>query len=180
MPTADVKKSNIRKRLLEVFESMRESPGSDFEPERLIHYLIENPKGNLNVHNSFKGKRYFVKFKQQVETTFAVCFSNNDLETLLGITTMTERVDYLQRTPKSSLTVISNRLREPFNPNMSIFILVIFLPVIGFLFKTFSFFGLVVLALPVLLILLLIRSHHQERIHYQTLRDQITKASAES
>jgi hypothetical protein len=82
MSTTDVHKSDIRQRLLEVFEAVRELPGSDFEPERFIHYLVANPKGNLNIHNSFKGKRYFVKFIQQVEVTFAVCFSNNDLETL--------------------------------------------------------------------------------------------------
>jgi hypothetical protein len=121
MSTTDADKSDIRERLLEVFEAVRELPGSDFEPERFIHYLVANPKGTLNVHNSFKGKRYFVKFIQQLRL-------------------------HLQC---ASRTMIS----KP------------------------SIFGLARLSLPVLLILLLVRSHHQDRLRYQTLRDQITKAS---
>ena len=175
MPSDHADKAQIRERLLEVFESIRESPGSGFEPERFIHYLITNLDGSLNVHNSFKGKRYFVKFIQRVETAFGVCFSNDDLESFKGITKMTDRVAYLQCTPKSSLTVISNRLKEPFNSNIVTFALVLSFPLGAILFKLCSFFGLAGLTAPLLLIILVVRSYRRDRAHHKRLQDQITK-----
>lgn len=176
MPDDNAARELIRERLLEVFESTRESPGSGFEPESFIHYLITNRDGSLNVRNSFKGKRYFVKFMRRVEITFAVCFSNDDLESLNGITKMTDRVAYLQCTPKSSLTVISNRLKEPFNFNIVIFALVLSFPLGAMLFKLFSYPGLMGLTLPFLLVMLVVYDHRRDRAHLERLRDRIAKS----
>lgn len=168
----------IRDRLLEVFELIRESPGCEYEPENFIHYLIANPGGRLNIHNSFKGKRFFVRFIERVQTVFAVCFSNNDLETLKSLTKMTTRVAYLQATPKSSLTVISNRLKTPFNFNIVLLIAFISFPLIAILLKLFSLIGLAGLVVPLLLIFLIIRMHRRDRAYHEQLRELITTGQA--
>jgi hypothetical protein len=170
-------KEEIRDILVAEFEEVRETPGTPFNPERFIHFLMANPDGKRNVHNSFKGKRYFVEFIKRIETKFGVCFSNNDLETIVGLSKVTERVAYLQGTPKSSLTVIANRLREPFNPNIVIVIMVLSLPIVYGFYKLLSYVGLVSLGIPAFAIALVVHLHRRDRIHYETLRQQIMKAN---
>jgi hypothetical protein len=170
-------KEEIRDILLAEFEGVRERPGSSFDPERFIHFLMANPDGKRNVHNSFKGKRYFVKFVERIESKFGVCFSNSDLETIVGLSKMTDRVAYLQGTPKSSLTVIANRLRDPFNPNIVIVIMLLSLPIVYAFYRLLSYVGLVSLGIPAFTIGLVFHLHHRHRIHYETLRQQIMKAN---
>ncbi len=170
-------KEEIRNILLAEFEEVRETPGAHFNPEKFIHFLIANPDGKRTVHNSFKGKRYFVRFIRCIETKFGVCFSNSDLETIVGLSKMTERVAYLQSTPKSSLTVIANRLRDPFNPNIVIVIVFLSLPIVYALYKLLSYVGLISLGIPAFATALVVHLHRRDRIHYETLHQQIMKAN---
>lgn len=177
MTNETTSKEEIRDILLAEFEAVRETPGTYFNPEKFIHFLIVNPDGKRNVHNSFKGKRYFVRFIKHIETKFGVCFSNSDLETVVGLSKMTERVAYLQNTPKSSLTVIANRLRNPFNPNVAIVIVFLSLPIVYAFYKLLSYVGLVSVGIPVFAIALVVHLHRRDRHHHETLRQQIMKAS---
>jgi hypothetical protein len=59
--------NEIQHIILSIFEAVRETPGSSYDQRRFIHYLIQNSEGKRDIHKSFKGKRYFVRFIWAVE-----------------------------------------------------------------------------------------------------------------
>jgi hypothetical protein len=100
--------------------------------------LIQNSEGKRDIHKSFKGKQCFVRFIWAVEKKFGICFSNKDWDTIRDLSKLTERLTILMKTPRSTLTVINNRPKEPFSYTAPIMVAVFSLLIALICFRVFG------------------------------------------
>jgi hypothetical protein len=159
-------------RILAIFESVREVPGTAYDAEYLVQYLIDNPERKIELHNTFKGKRRFSRFTRTLEEEYTICFSLKDDE-LTSLKQWVDRVTYLRSTPKSSLTTIANRMEERPPDLPALAIAVIFLPIVAIGWRLFGVSSLLLLALPITVIWLMYRSHWQELRFYSDMKEKI-------
>ncbi len=167
---------NVCERILAIFESVREVPEAAYDAEYLVQYLINNPERKIELHNTFKGKRRFNRFKRTIEGEYTICFSLKDDE-LASLRQWVDRVTYLRSTPKSSLTAIANRMKERPPDMLALAIAVVFFPVVAIGYRLFGVSGLLLLVLPVSVIWLMYRSHWQESRFYSDMKEKIRSRS---
>ena len=168
---------HLRNRILEIFEATRESPGEPYEQDFLVQYLIKNPGRSVDIHNTFKGKRRLSNFRKMLESEYTVCFGIKDYY-MKSLRQFEERIVYLRKTPKSSLTTINNHLKDRPPDALSIAVCFIPLPFVAISVKLFSGYGLCIIMLPVAIVFLLYRSHFKKLKFYRNLEAKI-KANME-
>jgi hypothetical protein len=167
---------DAHERILEIFESVREVPGAPFDAEHLVQYLIDNPDRRIELHDTFKGKRRFFRFMRTIEEEYTICFSLKDDE-LKSLGQWVDRVTYLRSTPKSSLTTIANRMKEPPPYIPALVVAVVFLIGVAFGWRLFSAYSLFLLVVPITVIIFLYRSHWQELRFYSDMKEKIMSRS---
>tara|TARA_R110002049_G_C8905369_1_gene541953 strand:- start:199 stop:705 length:507 start_codon:yes stop_codon:yes gene_type:complete len=100
----------IKSRILEVFESERNSPGLDFEESRFMDFLTSPPKKNLK--NSFRGVRKYYRFMDSVEYKFGICFSYADLDKTYSVDKLTKKVIARIKKGKGNNMILKRRKEE--------------------------------------------------------------------
>ncbi len=125
----------IRDEVLESFEKNRKEPGTPFEEDHFIDYLIANPKYKGAIHNSFEGKRRFFKFWNQIQLDQGICFSFKDRDKNYSLAAFIERIKELQNNPKSSKAALRHQMKYSFEWNITIFMNAILLSAIALTLK---------------------------------------------
>jgi hypothetical protein len=105
---------NSRSRVLFHFESCRAAPGTPFEEERFLDYLIANPSSERAAYNSFSGLRRLNRFIDKIQIEFAICFSMNDRNENYALERFIQRILELTASRRSSLASLRNRQRHSF------------------------------------------------------------------
>ena len=100
----------IKSRILEVFESERNSPGLDFEGSRFMDFLTSPPKKNLK--NSFRGARKYYRFMDSIEYEFGICFSYADLDKTYSVNKLTKKVIARIKKKKGNNMILKRRKEE--------------------------------------------------------------------
>tara|TARA_R110000765_G_scaffold179954_1_gene285771 strand:+ start:1100 stop:1606 length:507 start_codon:yes stop_codon:yes gene_type:complete len=100
----------IKSKILEVFESERNSPGLDFEESRFMDFLTSPPKKNLK--NSFRGARKYYRFMDSIEYEFGICFSYADLDKTYSVNKLTKKVIARIKKKKGNNMVLKRRKEE--------------------------------------------------------------------
>ena len=100
----------IKSRILEVFESERNSPGLDFEGSRFMDFLTSPPKKNLK--NSFRGARKYFRFMDSIEYEFGICFSYADLDKTYSVNKLTKKVIARIKKKKGNNMILKRRKEE--------------------------------------------------------------------
>ena len=170
MPTS---RQHVIEEVLEVFERVREAPGSPFERERLVDYLAANLSGAQDVESTYKGRHLFNRFINSLELHMAVCFSLKDLETLRSLDGFADRISHLQNNPGGSLGVITHRLKEPFPLNLAIVVTALCCLPVALCIKFAKAWGLLSLLLPGGVLFLIWRLYEQDRRHCREVRSRI-------
>src|SRR5688572_14968620 len=104
----------LRARVVELFESHRERPGTPFDATHFLDFLLAEPKGKGAVRNSFGGLRRFNAFIDAVQLEFAVYFSIKDRESNHSVDGFAARVEELMASPASSLASLRNQVQRGF------------------------------------------------------------------
>jgi hypothetical protein len=121
----------VRDRIVELFESHRERPGTPFDAAHFLDFLMAVPKGKGAVRNSFRGLRRFNAFIDAVQLEFAVCFSIRDRESNLSLDDFVARVEALRASPASSLASLRNQVQRGFGVQVWVVANVVLLPVVA-------------------------------------------------
>lgn len=166
-------REQVTEEIIDEFERLREVPGSSFDRDRLVDYLVANPTGNQHIESTYKGRRLFSRFIEKLELRLAVCFSLKDLETLRGLDSFADRISHLQKNPRGSIGVITGRLKEPFPLNLAIVISVLCLLPVGLSIKLAGAWGMLSLLIPGGLLFTIWRLHEVDRKHCREVRARI-------
>jgi len=93
----------IEGRIVELFERHREAPGKPYDETRFLDFLLAEPAGQGQLHNSFRGLRRLNAFIEDVQLEFAVCFSLKDRGSNYSVNQFADRVAKLQQSPRGSM-----------------------------------------------------------------------------
>jgi len=164
--------------ILEVFGEVRERDVETYNPDKLVHYLISNPDGKKNIHNSFKGKRYLTKFYDELEKRFAVCFAPSDPEKIQREKDFFQKISYLQSNPLSSQKSLKKRIKNSFSPLPYIVIgfLGAFVSLVAYLL--FPYFGIITALLSLFVLAWMARINLLQSIHNRKLKEIINANKA--
>lgn len=166
-------REQVTETILDEFERLREVPGSSFDSDRLVDYLVANPTGDQQIESTYKGRHLFSRFIENLELRLAVCFSLKDLETLRSLDDFADRICHLQKNPQGSLGVITRRLKEPFELNLAIMVTVLCGLPVALCIKFARAWGLLSLLLPAGILFLIWRLYDQDRAHCRKVRSKI-------
>jgi hypothetical protein len=119
--------SDLREKTIALFERHRETPGAPFDAEHFLDFLLDSPKANRAVYNSFSGLRRFNAFIDELQLTFAVCLSRQDRDANYSLDRFVARLEQLQRSPRGSLASIGNQSKGGVDVNVLIVGNVVFL-----------------------------------------------------
>ena len=105
--------TEIRDRVLTIFEQTRQSPGAPFEPERLLASLTAPlaPKGR-RVADTFGGRRRFVGFMNTIQRDIGICFTLDEWDRGFGLDDLTKLVAEKAARPDQSLRLAQRRLEQ--------------------------------------------------------------------
>ena len=104
----------VREPVLALFKRHRARPGSPFDEEHFLDFLLANSKQVGAVKNSFRGLRRFNAFIDATQLEFVVFFSIKDREANYSLNAFVKRVEFLTTSKRSSLTSLRNYARYPF------------------------------------------------------------------
>ena len=165
--------SQIREQIKSAFEASRQKPGAPYDENEIIWNLRWPPNGADGTHNTFRGKRLLSRFLNRLESDFTICFSLKDWESFKTLSQIEERISYLLITPKSSLSSIRNILGSRPPDMLMVLVALIFMPVIGVSLRLFGVAGLVMLAIPASIILLLAKADRDHKRFYREIEIRI-------
>lgn len=80
-------------RVLQIFEASRQTPGTPYEPERLLAFLTDPPtdRGRM-VRDTFSGRRRFVKFMEALQLELGICFTKEEWDRGYSLSQLTEGI----------------------------------------------------------------------------------------
>lgn len=113
---------NVREEVIALFERHRATPGSPFDAEHFLDFLLAAPKEDRAIYNSFSGLRRFNAFINELQLELAVGFSKQDREANYSLDKFIARVEQLQRSPGGSLASLGNQSKG--GPDVNVLILV--------------------------------------------------------
>lgn len=74
-------RNDVRTRLLDVFDDIRQRRNGTYEPERFMSFLTEPPQPRgRRLSDSFAGRWLLLRFVEAVQIEFCVCFRPGDWE----------------------------------------------------------------------------------------------------
>jgi hypothetical protein len=80
-----MKEEELKTIILEIFNTTRQSSGTDYDESHFMDYLIQPPSHRDNIKNSFKGVRKYYNFFSAVELRFGICFSLSDQDKFYSV-----------------------------------------------------------------------------------------------
>src|SRR5262245_56756690 len=103
--------TEIEEVILRVFKLVREDPSASYEPDRLLAFLTSPPAstGRRGV-DTFAGRRRFV-FMDGVQSELAVCFTNEEWQTGLGLHDLVKAVENKFTSPGPQMALAKKRVR---------------------------------------------------------------------
>lgn len=110
--------SDLRERVLALFEAARQAKGAGYEPERFLAFLTEPPaRTGRRVADTFRGRRYFVRFMESAQLEFGVCFTNEEWERGFSLDEFVERIANKLAKPEQAHRLACARLEEARRPD---------------------------------------------------------------
>lgn len=103
--------ANARKKIIELFEKHRATPGAPCDEAHFLDFLLAKPKSKRAVYNSFGGPRRFNAFVDDVQYEFAVCLSMKDRNENYPLAKFVSRVLELQKSRCGSLKSLDNQVK---------------------------------------------------------------------
>ena len=100
-----------RDKVVALFEKHRIAPGTPYDEDHFLDFLLHEPKKKRAVYDSFRGLRRFNAFIDDVQCEFAVCLSHGDREANYSLNKFVDRVKELEASPRSSLASLDNRMK---------------------------------------------------------------------
>ena len=99
--------------LLRLFQQARKDPLAAYERDRFLAYLTEPPASQgRRVADTFAGRARFVRFMQEVQLEFGVCFTNAEWDGGLPMDGFVDLVCRKSEKPKVALRLARERLRN--------------------------------------------------------------------
>ena len=162
---------DLKGEILEIFRAVREERDAPYDENNFIQYLIK-PNGR-SIHDTWKGKRYFVKFMNRVELQYGVTFPQGFYEKKWSLAKFAAYVDDRRRKPDVNRRYV---LKQQGSPQLAPIFVFGFLNVIVF----FPFpallrlpFGWLYLAVPLAANIWLWRFGKAIRSHDERLLENI-------
>jgi hypothetical protein len=100
-----------RDKVVALFEKHRIKPGTPYDEDHFLDFLLHEPKKKRAVYNRFRGLRRFNAFIDEVQYEFAVCFSLKDHDANYSLDKFVDRVKELETSHRSSLASLSNQIQ---------------------------------------------------------------------
>jgi hypothetical protein len=100
-----------RDKVVALFEKHRITPGTPFDEDHFLDFLLSEPKKKRAVYDSFRGLRRFNAFIDEVQYEFAICFSLKDREANYCLDRFIDRVKELETSRRSSLASLNNQIK---------------------------------------------------------------------
>jgi hypothetical protein len=88
------------------------APGSPYEDDHFLDFLLSDPKERRAVYGSFRGLRRFSAFIDETQYEFSICFSVADLEANYSLEKFVDRILQLRSSRRGSLKSLNNQVRE--------------------------------------------------------------------
>ncbi|HET6777632.1 MAG TPA: hypothetical protein VFH26_01960 [Gemmatimonadales bacterium] len=105
--------THIRKRLLSIFEQVRQSPGAPYEPERLLAFLTDPPAPEgRRVADSFAGRRRVVRFMNAIQLESGICFTVKEWDRGFSLEELANLVAVKMAKPDQGLRLARQRLDQ--------------------------------------------------------------------
>ena len=122
----NISDTDVRNRLLTIFEECRQEPSSPYDEQRFLDHLIEPPSKHGEIKSRFAGNRRFNRFIDKVQTEYSVYFSQRDWETNFSVDRFVQRIQKLRQRPNGSLRSLKNAMTQS-DSNAVIFVNVVLL-----------------------------------------------------
>ena len=100
-----------REKVVALFEKHRIKPGTPYDEDHFLDFLVHEPKKKRAVYDSFRGLRRFNAFVDEVQYEFAVCFSLKDRDANYSLDKFVDRVKELETSHRSSLASLNNQIQ---------------------------------------------------------------------
>jgi hypothetical protein len=110
-----------RDKVLAIFEKHRFAPGAPYDDGYFLDFLLPEPKKRGALYDSFRGLRRFNAFLDEVQYEFAICFSVEDRDANYSLDRFVDRVKELEKSRRSSLASLKNRIRAGIGVNVVFF-----------------------------------------------------------
>lgn len=174
MEPADTDVDELRAKLVELFETHRETPGAAFDDSTFLDYLLAKPAGRGAIRNSVTGLGRLHRFIRDVELDQGICLSDDELERDWSSFELAKRVRHKRKNPGAGLRFVAERLAKEQSAfmqgalwlNLIVIVAVVTLAgVIGS--KLFGLFGAV---LVIALNVMLLRTRSRNVAHLRELK----------
>ncbi|GET46302.1 hypothetical protein [Capnocytophaga felis] len=139
--------TEIRERILKVFNSCRSKKNTPFEESHFMDFLMFPPCKKNQIRNSFRGADKHGIFMRKIELEFGICFTLSDYDSTFSLDDFTQKVLERIGKTKSNKNIIKQRMNEK---NYFIFEIVTLL-ILGTLYYFFGIHWLPILLTPLLL-----------------------------
>ena len=122
-------REEIEKRIIKVFESTRYKPGSYYNPQNFMNYLVSPPSSKNQIQNSFVGIRRYHMFMENLERAFEICFTLSDLDKEYSIEKLCDKIIERKNKAKGNRMIITRRIEsgEKFYFELTLTIIAIFI-----------------------------------------------------
>lgn len=107
--------SEIRIKILEVFESKRSKQSAYFDETHFMDFLTEPPHKKNSIKNSFRGVKKYYRFMDKLELEFGICFTLSDLDKYYSVNSITKKVIERIGKPKGNKMILKRRMEEKEN-----------------------------------------------------------------
>lgn len=102
----------IRSKILDLFNKVRQRPNTDFNELHFLDFLSNPPRPKDTIKNSFKGARQYYRFMDSLELEFAICFTLSDLDKYYSVDSLTKKVMERLQKGRGNLMILKQRNEE--------------------------------------------------------------------
>ena len=99
-----------RNKILELFEQIREDSTEPYKEDNFLQFLIKS--NNKDINNSFKGRRYKIRFLEKVQMEFGVCFPKNFYEQTWSLSDFTAYIETRKKDQPTNLRMAQKCLDQ--------------------------------------------------------------------
>jgi hypothetical protein len=103
---------DVRATIVRIFEQTRETPGTPYEPKRLLAFLTEPPGAGTRVADTFAGRRRWVRFMNAVQLELGICFTQEEWDRGFGLDQLVEVATAKAGAANQQLRLARKRLEE--------------------------------------------------------------------
>jgi hypothetical protein len=104
--------TEIRNKILELFEIESQKHTVEFDEAHFLDYLIYPPARLNSIKSSFKGARKYYRFMNRVELEFGICFRLPDLDVYYSIDKLVQKVKERLGKRNGNIIILKQRIGE--------------------------------------------------------------------